>query len=90
MGYSRGADANYTDYGRAGPPRTCYYCGTEGCTTRYCRAANDDVREGLVIRDPIRNQITLPNREEIPDDGSGACLREQAHRWHDTHPGQKT
>ena len=64
----------------------CYYCGKEGCTTRSCPEAAEDIAARKIRRDNT-GQLVMYDGSRIPIDLPGRNMRERVNTYCDTHPG---
>nr|VWP00813.1 Uncharacterized protein [Ganoderma boninense] len=62
----------------------CYYCGKEGCTTRSCPDAAEDIIAGKVRRDAA-GQIVMYDGAPIPFNLPGRNMRERVNTYCDMH-----
>ncbi|KAF7797723.1 hypothetical protein EIP86_008923 [Pleurotus ostreatoroseus] len=63
----------------------CHYCGKDGHTVSLCPTAEEDIKQGLLRRNPEGKLIT-PSGSWIPRSLPGEFIRDRLLSWHTANP----
>ena len=63
----------------------CHYCGDAGCQVRFCRHAEEDIKEGRIARNG-EGRIVLANGSFVPRNLPGLTMRDRVFEWYRRYP----